>query len=689
MKSSPDRPQNRLAKETSPYLLQHASNPVDWHPWGEEALRLAKELDRPIFLSVGYSACHWCHVMERESFEDERIAALMNRWFVNIKVDREERPDVDEIYMKAVQAVTGQGGWPMSVFLTPELEPFFGGTYFPPEGRHGRPGFPQLLRWVADLWQKDRARVLEQGRALTEAIASEGRMDLGAEPAADVLDRSLEALLQSFDARWGGFGGAPKFPHALDLRLSLRHWLRTAEPRALEMASTSLGRMAEGGIYDHLAGGFARYSTDEKWLVPHFEKMLYDNALLVPAYLEAWLVTGEERFARVARETCEWALSEMRLPEGGFASSLDADSEGEEGRFYVWTPADLERVLGAEGARRAAAWYGVTEEGNFEHGRSILWRPTPAAEVAEGLGIDVVALEDDMAEARPRLLAERARRVRPGQDDKVLVSWNGLFVSALAQAFQALDEPRFLAAARGAASFVLASMRQADGRLYATYRAGRAHLNAYLDDYAFLIQGLLDLFESDFDEVWLHAAVELEEVVAERFEDRERGGFFTVGADHEALIARLKNPHDGALPSGTGVQALNLVRMEELLGVAEYGARARRAVHSVGALMNRHPSAFSQMLLAVDVLAAGPRQIVVAGEPGSREVAELVAVVRRTFLPQRVVLLAHPGSDARLLPQVEGKTRAPGQAAAFVCRGRTCGLPARGPEELRLQLGAS
>ena len=677
--------ENRLAKETSPYLLQHARNPVDWHPWDEEALRLAKELDRPIFLSVGYSACHWCHVMERESFEDEEIAARMNRWFVNVKVDREERPDVDEIYMKAVQAMTGQGGWPMSVFLTPELEPFFGGTYFPPDARYGRPGFGQLLAWVAELWEKDRERVLRQGRSMAEAIAQEGQVDLGAEPAKDVLDRSLASLVGSFDPRWGGFGGAPKFPHSVDLRLSLRHWLRTGSQRALDAATVSLRRMAEGGIYDHLGGGFARYSTDEKWLVPHFEKMLYDNALLVPAYLEAFLATGEPSFARVARETCEWMLRDMRTPEGGLASALDADSEGEEGKFYVWTRAELEEVLGSERGARAAEWFGVTDEGNFEHGRSVLWRHVPAAEVAQRLGLELAALEQEMEEARAALLAARERRVPPGKDDKVLASWNGLAVSALAQAHQVLGEPRFLDAARGVARFVL-GMRTADGRLQATYRAGRAHLAGYLDDHAFLIQGLLDLYESDFDEAWLRAAVELEETLAERFEDGERGGFFTVADDHERLIARLKSPHDGALPSGNGVQALNLVRMEELLGDPSYGERARRTIRSVGALMNRHPAVFSQMLLAVDVLEARPREIVVAGLPGSPEVARMLEVVRGTFLPQRVVALSRPGSDLRLLPLLADKQAPAGQALAYVCRDRTCGLPARSPEELRRQL---
>ena len=677
---------NRLANETSPYLLQHAANPVAWFPWGPEALARARELDRPIFLSIGYSACHWCHVMERESFEDEDTAQLLNASFVSIKVDREERPDLDEIYMKAVQAMTGQGGWPMTVFLTPTLEPFFGGTYFPPEDRHGRPGFKSLLRWITELWDKDREKALRQGQSLTDHIRSESSAKLEGELDPGVLDASLGALAGSYDPRWGGFGNAPKFPHAMDLRILLRHWKRTGNDHALEMATHTLDRMAAGGIYDHLGGGFARYSTDEKWLIPHFEKMLYDNALLVPCYLEAFLVTGKPAYETVVRETCDWVLDEMVTSEGGFASSLDADSEGEEGKFYAWTPAELADVLGDEHGRWMAAWFGVTGEGNFEHGKSALWRPESDETVAERLGVELDTLRTVAAEARTKLFEARRVRVPPGKDDKVLASWNGLMISALAQAAQVLEHERYLQAAQTAARFILTEMRQPDGRLYATARHGRAHLNAYLDDYAFLIQGLIDLYETDFDEEWLRASLALETILDERFEDPDKGGFFTVGTDHESLLARLKNPQDGALPSGNAVHALNLLRLAELTGESEYAARAERTLRSVAQLVNRYPQAFSQLLQAVDLLAVGPREIVVAGDPGEPSFDALVHEVRKTFLPQRVVARGHERADTKLMPLVAGKLAEAASARAFVCRNYTCGLPANTVGELRRQL---
>jgi uncharacterized protein YyaL (SSP411 family) len=676
------RPSNRLKDETSPYLLQHAHNPVDWHPWGPKALERAKAEDKPIFLSIGYSACHWCHVMERESFESEAIARLMNEHFVNVKVDREERPDLDEIYMKAVQSMTGSGGWPMSVFLTPDLEPFYGGTYFPPRGAHGRPGFAEVLTVLARTWKEDRDNIARHGRRMAERIAEEGRWGTSAELDPKILDLSFAALQQSFDPEWGGFGGAPKFPHALDLRILLRHFVRTRNPAALRMATTTLDRMAEGGIRDHLGGGFHRYSTDERWLIPHFEKMLYDTALLIPAYLEAYLATRDERYAHIARECCAWALREMATSKGGFASSQDADSEGEEGRFFVWTPEELAAVLGAKRGAWAAAWFGVTDEGNFEHGRSALWRHEPPEVVAVRLRCEQAELERSMEEVRRDLWEAREKRVHPVTDDKVLVSWNGLMISALAQAFQVLGEPRFLEAAREAAGFALGPMRQENGRIFATARGGRAHLEAYLDDYAFLIQGLIDLYESDFDEGWLREALALEKIVTEQFEDAERGGWFTTGRDHEVLIARLKNPHDGALPSGNGVQALNLLRLAELTGRRELAVRAERAIRSLGAMVNLYPAAFSQLLLAVDFLAAGPREIVVAGESSRPAVQGMLEEVRRTFRPQRVVALAKPGADPGLLPILEGKTPGPDGARAYVCRNYACGAPADTREAL-------
>ncbi|TAJ03428.1 MAG: thioredoxin domain-containing protein, partial [Planctomycetota bacterium] len=420
---------NRLAQSTSPYLLQHAHNPVDWHPWGAEALQLAREQNKPIFLSIGYSACHWCHVMERESFEHEGIARLMNEYFVNIKVDREERPDLDEIYMKAVQAISGSGGWPMSVWLTPDLRPFFGGTYFPPAPRYGKPSFPQLVQWIGETWRRDPDKLHKQGADLTSHIAKEEAVDTRGEISKQALDQSLAMLAANYDPSYGGFGGAPKFPHAMDIRILLRHHRRLGAAQPLGMATHTLERMARGGIYDHLAGGFHRYSTDERWLIPHFEKMLYDNALLVPAYVEAWLVTREPLFRTVASECCDWVLAEMVTAQGAFASTLDADTEGEEGRYYVWTPEQLSQALPGRAGAWAQEWWGVTPTGNFEHGTSALWRDEEEADVAKRLGTDVETLRSEMEGARRRLLALRATRVPPGKDDKVLVAWNGLMIS--------------------------------------------------------------------------------------------------------------------------------------------------------------------------------------------------------------------------------------------------------------------
>jgi uncharacterized protein YyaL (SSP411 family) len=685
MTSQPRAP-NRLARETSPYLLQHAANPVDWYPWGSEALERARAEHKPIFLSIGYSACHWCHVMERESFEDEAVAGLLARYFVSVKVDREERPDVDAVYMRAVQALTGSGGWPLSVFLTPELEPFFGGTYFPPVRVHGRPSFGDLVRALGEAWERERGSLVERGRQLAERIRKEASQVYAGELQPSVLDRSLAQLSQSYDDEWGGFGGPPKFPHALDLRICLRHRARTHNPLALAMARHTLERMALGGVNDQLGGGFHRYSTDEKWLVPHFEKMLYDNALLVPAYVEGWLAVKEPLFARAARECCQWVLREMVTPEGGFCSAQDADSEGAEGRFYVWTSSELQSVLGRERAGWAAAWWDVSDEGNFEDGASVLWRAREAAQVARELRIEPGALAAAMEDARKALFAARERRVRPATDDKLLVGWNGLMISALAQAWQALRDEAFLPAASRAARWILTHMGQPDGRLFATARAGRSQIDAGLDDYAFLIQGLIDLYESDFDARWIEAALALAEVVERELSDGERGGWFTTASSAQPLIARLKSTHDGALPAGAGVHVLNLLRLAELTGQGSLAQAAQAGILSLGALVDRHPAAFSQLLLAVDFLAAGPREIVVAGALGSSAAEALLETVRSRFLPHKVVARAHPEADADLMPLLDGKTAPSGEARAYVCRNWSCDAPVATPAELESAL---
>ncbi|MFT5287664.1 MAG: hypothetical protein ACI8TQ_003852 [Planctomycetota bacterium] len=686
MNPTPVEHSNRLSGETSPYLLQHAGNPVDWYPWGPEALALAKEQNKPIFLSIGYSACHWCHVMERESFENQAIAKLMNANFINIKVDREERPDLDDIYMKAVQAMTGQGGWPMSVFLTPDLEPFFGGTYFPPDNRYGRPGFSSVLTSIHENWMTSSDRLVKQGQRLREMIQKEAESASSAELDTDLIARSITSHSDNFDGTWGGFGHAPKFPHSLDIRLCLREWKRSGNPHALHMATLSLDRMSEGGVYDQLGGGFHRYSTDEMWLIPHFEKMLYDNALLIPAYLEGYLATGNHRYSRIAAECCDWILREMVTEEGGFASTQDADSEGEEGVFFSWTPADIERVLGKELGDWATEWFGVIPEGNFERGLSALWRHDAAAEVAARLSVDRDELIEAMVGARQQLLDARNQRVRPDTDDKVLSSWNGLTISALAQAYQVLGDDRYLDAARTAAKFVLQSMRQSDGRLFATSRHGVAHLNAYLADYSYMIAGLIDLYESDFNEYWIHEALELTSQLEEHFLDRKQGGFFTTGDRHEKLIARLKEPHDGALPSAGAVHALNLLRLAELTSDARLLSIAETTIRSVGKLANRYPTAFSQMLIAVDFQTAEPLEIVVSGEPTDPATQALLKQVRQTFRPQRVVALAHAKADATLLPLVTDRCTEGASPAAFVCRNQTCEFPVHTPVCLEQQL---
>ena len=676
---------NHLTGQTSPYLLSHASNPVDWHPWGPEALELAKKLDKPIFLSIGYSACHWCHVMEEESFEDERIAGLMNENFVCIKVDREERPDLDEIYMTAVTGMTGRGGWPMSVFLTPDLQPYYGGTYFPPSARGGHNGFDDVLTTMREHWDNNREQVLSQGEAVTAYMEEANRAGGSSPLDVGVLHASLAQMKGTFDPTWGGFGQAPKFPHSMDLRLALRHWRRTQDHTVLELVTTTLDRMAEGGIYDQIGGGFARYSTDEKWLIPHFEKMLYDNALLVPAYLDAYLITGDETFARVARETCDWVLKEMTTSSGGFASSLDADSEGEEGSFYVWDKAELQSVLGAEKGAWAAHWFGVTASGNFEGGKSALWRHESAADVAKALGVQQDRLEAAMGASRDLLYQAREARIHPARDDKVLAAWNGMMISALAQASQVLGDPRYLDAARGSASYILQGMRQKDGRLFATARNGKAHLNGYLDDYAFVIAGLVDLYESDFDPKWVREALALNQMVEAEFSAPD-GGFYSTGDSHEALLLRLQSTRDGAIPAGLAIQTMNLLRLGELTGDPKLGARAHKALESSGLAALKYPSAFSQQLLVLDTLLAKPFEIVIAGDLADESTGKMLEAIRSAYLPHRVVALVDERADLELMPALKEKTNQD-TARVYVCQDFTCQAPTESVQTMLELLG--
>jgi uncharacterized protein YyaL (SSP411 family) len=644
---------NRLAQETSPYLLQHKDNPVDWYAWGPDALTRAKEEDKPILVSIGYSACHWCHVMEHESFEDEQTAAEMNSRFVCIKVDREERPDVDAIYMEACQAMTGQGGWPLNVFLTPDQVPFYAGTYFPPEPRHGLPSWRQVLGAIDEAWRTRRAEIEESAGRIVNRLSggallqpSEDELDPG------LLDQALENLRGAFDPVNGGFGGAPKFPPASTIEFLLRRG-------DTDMTARTLRAMASGGMYDQIGGGFARYSVDAHWIVPHFEKMLYDNALLARAYLHGWQVTGEPLFEQVCRETLDWALREMRADEGGFYSALDADSEGVEGKFYVWTLDEVREALGDD-AEAAITALGMSEQGNFE-GQNI---PVRAGDLP--------------AELRARLYDVRATRVWPGLDDKRLASWNALMISALADAGAVLGEERYLGAARACAEFVLGTMRDERGRLLRTYKDGRAHLNAYLEDHAFLVEGLLTLYESTFEPRWFAAARELADQMIERFADEERGGFFETSSDHEQLVARRKDLEDNPIPAGNSSAAYGLLRLAALSGEHEYERRAEGVLRLLHEIAPRHPQAFAHLLQALDFRLAQTKEVALAGT----DTAELERVVRSKFRPHIVLAGGEPDG----VPLMEGREPVDGRAAAYVCEQFSCRQPVTKADELEALL---
>ncbi len=669
---------NRLVLEASPYLLQHAHNPVDWRPWGAEAFAEARTRDVPVFLSVGYSTCHWCHVMERESFEDEEIASFLNAHFVPIKVDREERPDVDAVFMEFVQVTTGHGGWPMSVFLRPDGTPLYGGTYFPARDgdRGGHPGFLTLLRVVADRWRDP--RFASQGARAMQAVREQARLVPGTEVAGvETLRQAAGVFRQQFDAEWGGFGNAPKFPRPAVLDFLLREWKRTGDDELLGIVETTLTRMACGGLYDHVGGGFARYSTDRHWLVPHFEKMLYDNGQLAVTYLEAFQATGEAFYARVAEDVLGWMDREMSHPDGGFYSATDADSEGEEGRFFVWTPAEIDAALGADDAAWVKDVFGVTERGNFE-GRNVLFLERPMSDAERGR----------WAGLRPVLHVARERREHPGLDDKVLVSWNALAISAFARAALVLDRPGYAARAAKAADFVLREMSR-DGRLYRAWRRGLPRHPGVLEDYTGLAAALLDLLEATGDARWLDAAIDLQHTVDARFADAEAGGYFRTADDAEALAFREKPDYDGAEPSGNALAALTLLRLAEITDGIGHRRRAEDTLRALDPLLRRAPHAVPKLLCALQWLHAEVRQVVLV-TPGDDAAAArpLLDVVRGRYLPF-AVLLAGPadGRLARLAPAFADRGARGGAATAFVCVGTRCDLPTEDPAALARLLG--
>ncbi len=685
---------NRLFLEPSPYLLQHAHNPVNWYPWGDEAFDTARRLGCPVLLSVGYSTCHWCHVMEEESFEDEEIARVLNERYVAIKVDREERPDVDAVYMNAVQTLTGGGGWPMTVWLTPERRPFYGGTYFPArDGERGaRVGFLTLLRGVETAYREQPERAAEAAASLAETVRENLAPAAGSvqAPEAQALRAAAAYHEKNFDSTHGGTRRAPKFPSSLPVRFLLRYHRRTGDAEALRMATLTLQKMAAGGIHDHVGGGFHRYSTDARWLVPHFEKMLYDNALLALAYLEGYQATGRTELADVARDILRWVERDMTAPEGAFYSATDADSPApdghrEEGWFFTWTPAEIAAVLGAGEARVVEAYYAVSPAGNFE-GRSILHTPKSLDTVAHALGRTPDDVAAAIAGARDRLYAARARRPPPLRDEKILAAWNGLMISAHAQAALALGEKRYADRAARAANFVLGHMRR-DGRLLRSWRDGRAHHGGYLDDYAFLIAGLLDLHEATGDPRWLREAVGLDRVLEAHFEDEEAGGFFMTSDDHEELLAREKPAYDGAEPSGNSVQGLNLLRLHEFTTEDGYRKRAERTLAAFGATLARAPSALSEMLLALDYHLDTPKEIVIVTAGSREEGAPFLSELRRRFVPNRILAVVREEDPlATLVPLVDGKVALGGRATGYVCENRVCDLPTTDPQVFARQI---
>ncbi len=679
---------NRLADEKSPYLLQHAANPVDWFPWGEEAFRKAREEAKPVFLSIGYATCHWCHVMAHESFEDEEVARALNRSFVSIKVDREERPDVDRVYMAACQAMTRGGGWPLTIFMTPEGKPFFAGTYFPKESRMGVAGFLDLLEKIADLWGRDRRRFEQAGDEIAEALqprpeaAAAGHASNETAPA-----KASEQLASSFDPAWGGFGRAPKFPMPHNLTFLLRWYARSGAESAGAMARKTLEAMRRGGIFDQIGFGFHRYSVDAEWRVPHFEKMLYDQALLAIAYTEAYQAFGEDRFGAVAREIFTYVLRDLTSPEGGFYSGEDADSEGEEGRFYVWTPGEVTACVGKEAGGLFCRFHDIREGGNFEAGRSIPRILKDPAEFAQEEGLAEEALRRSLEQAREKLFQAREKRIHPLKDDKVLTSWNGLMIAALAKGAQAFGEPVYRDAAGKAIDFILNKLVK-DGRfLLRRYRQGESAYPGFLDDYAFLVWGLIEAYEATFELRFLERAKAFQEAMIDLFWDERGGGFFFSGKQNEALIVQSKDAYDGALPSGNSVAALNLARLGRMLGKPEWEARADRVFQAFAPSIAAYPAGFTQFLNALDFMTGPGREIVIAGDPSREETQRMLRTAQKMFLPGKVLVLRPDGEEGRrlsvLVPYTEALGAVDGRPTAYICENYSCRRPLTDPADLQ------
>ncbi len=682
---------NRLIYEKSPYLLQHAYNPVDWHPWGDETFDRARREDKPVFLSIGYSTCHWCHVMERESFEDREVADVLNRVFVCIKVDREERPDLDHLYMSVCQTLTGSGGWPLTVLLTPDRRPFFAGTYFPPKTARGRLGLIELAGRVEELWKRKRSALLDTADKILSDLQKISAAAPGDMPGEELLHQAYEELSGRFDAKHGGFGIAPKFPTPHNLTFLLRYYRRTGSREALQMAEKTLSAMADGGIYDHIGFGFHRYSTDRFWLLPHFEKMLYDQAMLAIAYLEAYQATGNGKYAKVAEQIFHYVERQMTSPEGGFYSAEDADSEGEEGKFYVWSLWEIEEILGKEDAALFSAVYNIRRRGNFHDeatgaptGLNIPHITKPLAELARGLGLPAAELQARLAAMREKLFAVRKKRVHPHLDDKILTDWNGLMIAALALAGRVLQNSRYTQTASRAAGFILARLKK-DGRLLKRYRDGEAALPAHLDDYAFFIWGLIELYESSFEAGCLAEALSLNQTMIKHFWDRKSGGFFFTADDAEDLIIRHREAYDGAIPSGNSVAALNNLRLARLTGNLRLEEIAAKTIRAFSSGLRQTPHAYTQLLAALDFLLGPAFEIVIAGDPNAEDTQGMLAKLYQVFLPGKAVLL-RPTRDSgpifELAPHIRNYQSLQGKATAYVCRNFSCQSPVTDAESL-------
>jgi uncharacterized protein YyaL (SSP411 family) len=678
---------NRLIHESSPYLLQHATNPVDWYPWGRDAFEKARKENKPIFLSIGYSTCHWCHVMEHESFSDEEVAALLNKYFVSIKVDREERPDIDQVYMAVTQTMTGRGGWPNTVFLTPEKKPFFAGTYFPKETRWGLPGLMELLPKVAAIWQNDRENVLKSAQQITDLLAGKSNPNPGTAPDKNLLDKTRNLLADVYDPNYGGFGQAPKFPTPHILTFLLRRYHHNEDTQALAMVEKTLTRMRLGGIHDHIGFGFHRYSTDGQWLVPHFEKMLYDQALLAMAYTEAYQATGKKFYARTVREILTYILRDMTSNEGGFYSAEDADSEGVEGKFYLWTLPQIQKILGKKETETFKKIYTLEANGNFTSreeaqaaGSNILHLKKALPDLAGELGVPEKQLHRRLEINRAKLFKERNKRVHPFKDDKILTDWNGLMIAALARAGQVLNEPRYTANAVRAADFIMLRLRDNNGRLVKRYRKGTAGLPAHLDDYAFVVWGFLELYEATLNATYLQEAIRLNDQMIKHFWDQQSGGLFMTADDSEKLLIRNKAIYDGAIPSGNSVAALNLLRLGHITGREDYLKKAEEISRAFSESVHRYPAGHAHLMMALDYALNPNYEVVIVGRPAAKDTRAMLLALRRPFLPGKVVLLRPADKKAaaeiiRMAPYTEFMVSKDGRATAYVCTNFVCKLP--------------